>query len=184
MSTSRFVPTEFIEQRIFLIRGQKVMLDFHLAELYGVKTKALIQAIKRNPKRFPPEFMFQLTKDEYNALRSQFVTSNMGRGGRRYLPYAFTEHGVAMLSSVLKSERAIAINIVIIKTFVKLRVVVAAHKEIAEKLLALERKVSKHDNDIGILFEAIRRLFQPPEKPKRQIGFRVDEPKVPYRLKR
>jgi phage regulator Rha-like protein len=184
MITADAAPSAYIERRIFLMRGQKVMLDFHLAELYGTQTKVLIQAVKRNLQRFPPEFMFQLGGEEYQSLRSQFVTSKRGRGGRRYLPYAFTEHGVAMLSSVLNSERAITINIMIIKTFVRLREFLSTHKALAQKLSELEGRVGEHDREIRTLFEAIRQLMQPEDKPKRQIGFRVEEPRIGYRLKR
>lgn len=164
------IPHEAIEQRIFNIQGQKVMLDRDLAELYGVKTKVLLQAVKRNIKRFPEDFMFQLAKEEFINLRSQIVTSSWG--GRRYLPYAFTEQGVAMLSTVLNSERAIQVNIAIMRTFVKLRQLSYTHKELAHKLNELERKIGKHDEDIKIIFEAIHQLMTPPEKPRRKIGFK------------
>lgn len=136
------VPLEFVERRIYLIRGQKVMLDSDLAELYQVETRALIQAIKRNQDRFPDDFMFQLSKEEVASLRSQIVISNIGRGGRRYLPYAFTEHGVAMLSSVLNSKRAVQMNILIIRAFVKLRELLASHKDLADKIAAWKRPKS------------------------------------------
>ena len=184
MNKTELIPSAFIERRIFLMRGQKVMLDFHLAELYGVQTKVLIQAVKRNIRRFLKEFMFQLTNEEYQSLRSQFVTSKEGRGGRRYLPYAFTEHGVAMLSSVLNSERAITINIAIIKTFVKLRELLSAHKVLAQKLAELENRIGEHDREIQTLFEAIRQLMAPSTKPKRDIGFRIAEPKIHYKISR
>jgi len=145
------------------------MSDKDLALLYGTKTRVLVQAVKRNRKRFPDDSMFQLTKDEYRNLRSQFVTSSWG--GRRYLPYAFTEQGVAMLSSVLKSERAIQVHIAIMRAFVKLRSILSAHKKLAYKLRELERKISKHDEEVQAIFEAIRQLMQPHEKPKRRIGF-------------
>jgi len=161
-----------IEQRIFTIQSQKIMLDKDLAGLYGVATKVLIQAIKRNIKRFPEDFMFQLTKKEFINLRSQIVTSSWG--GRRYLPYAFTEHGILMLSTVLNSERAIQVNIAIMRTFVKLRQIFYTNKELAHKLNELERKTEKHDGEIKIIFEAIRQLMTPPEKPKRRIGFGRD----------
>lgn len=173
-----------IENRIFNVRGQKVMLDVHLAELYGVKTKALIQAVKRNIQRFPAEFMFQLSSEEYERLRSHFVTSKRGRGGRRYLPYVFTEHGVAMLSAVLKTDRAVKASILVIRVFVRLREIVSAHKELSVKLQELEQKVGKHDVEIQSIIEALRELIKPPDKPVRRIGFGVEEPKVRYSVKR
>ncbi|HOW35680.1 MAG TPA: ORF6N domain-containing protein [Candidatus Omnitrophota bacterium] len=161
---------EVVEQKIFLIRGQKVMIDLHLAELYDVRTKVLVQAVKRNKRRFPKDFMFQLTDQEFESLRSQFVTSN--RGGRRYRPYAFTEQGVAMLSSVLNGERAVQVNIVIMRVFVKLRGILFAHKELEQKLNALEQKVESHDAHIQGIFDVIRKLMAAPvEKPKQRIGF-------------
>jgi len=164
------VPQEMIENKIYLIRGHKVMLDKDLAVLYQIPTKVLIQAVKRNPKRFPGDFMLHLTRQEVMILRSQFVTSSWG--GRRYEPYAFTEQGVAMLSTVLNSERAIQVNIAIMRAFVKLRQIISAHKELAQKLDELERKVGKHDEDILIIFEAIRQLMEPPPvPPKPRIGF-------------
>jgi len=162
---------EVIERKIFMIRGHKVMLDRDLAELYGVETKVLIQAVKRNIKRFPGDFMFLLTRQEVMNLRSQFVTSSWG--GLRYLPYAFTEQGVAMLSSVLNSERAVQVNIAIMRAFVKLRQILSINKELAHKLAELETKIEKHDVDIQAIFEAIRRLMAPPPiKPKPLIGFK------------
>ena len=172
------VPVEWIEKKIYLIRGHKVMLDSDLAELYGVSVKVLNQAVKRNISRFPEDFMFQLTKEEYDSLRSQIVTLKTGRGKhRKYLPYVFTEQGVAMLSSVLRSERAIQVNIAIMRVFVKLRQIFSTHKEIAYKLTELERKVEKHDKEIKAIFDANRRLMIPPEKPKRKIGFVPKEKK-------
>jgi hypothetical protein len=176
---SEIVPQEFIEKRIFLIRSHKVMLDFHLANLYGVSTKVLIQAVKRNIKRFPLDFAFQLSADEFEILRSQIVTSSWG--GRRYSPYVFTEQGVAMLSSVLKSERAIFVNIEIIRAFVRLRELLATHKDLARKLEEIEKK---YESQFKIVFEAIRQLMIPPEKPKRPIGFQIKEPKIKYHIKR
>lgn len=174
------IPVERIEQRIFVIRRQKVMLDSHLALLYGVPTKRLNEQVRRNISRFPDDFMFQLTEDEYELLRSQNATSKSGSGGRRYLPLAFTEQGVAMLSTVLNSERAIQVNIAIMRAFVKLREILSTHRDLAQKLEALERKYETHDGQIKSIFEAIRQLMLPPEKPKRQIGFKVEEPKVKY----
>ena len=161
------VPVEVIEKRILLIRGHKVMLDSDLAELYQVPTKSLNLAVKRNAARFPDDFMFRLTQAEAD-LRFQIETSKR-RGGRRYLPYAFTEQGVAMLSSVLNSTRAVQVNIAIMRTFVRLRQILATHKDIAEKLQAMERK---YDKRFRVVFEILHRLMAaPPEGPKRPIGF-------------
>jgi len=168
------IPAEHIERKIYLIRGHKVMLDSDLAELYGVATKVFLQAVKRNLNRFPEDFIFQLNYQEVAALRSQFVTSKPGRGGRRYQPYVFTEQGVAMLSSVLNSERAIEVNIAIMRAFVKLREMLSTNKELAHKLAQLERKIEKHDDEIKLIFDAIRELMRPPETKKRKIGFRRD----------
>jgi hypothetical protein len=167
------IPAERIEQRILLLRRQKVMLDADLAELYGVETRTLVQAVSRNLKRFPADFMFQLSQEEFEALRSQIVISNKGRGGRRYPPYAFTEQGVAMLSSVLNSERAVQVNIAIMRAFVRLRQVLSSNKELANKLAELERKLESHDGHIRSLFDAIRQLMAPPEPKPRRIGFRA-----------
>lgn len=170
MKGKRFVSAEVIEQRIFLIRGRKVMLDRDLAELFGVKTKHLNRQVKRNIRRFPEEFMFQLTKKEKDELVP--IWHQFKKMKHSYiLPYAFTEHGVAMLASVLNSERAIKISIIIIKTFVKLREIISTHKKLAYKLNELERKIEKHDGAIQDIFEAIRQLMAVPEEPKRRIGF-------------
>ncbi len=166
------IPRAVIEQKILMIRGHKVMLDKDLAELYRVSTKVLIQAVKRNIERFPTDFMFQLDKVEFDNLRSQFVTSRWG--GRRYRPYAFTEQGVSMLSSVLRTKRAIQVNIAIMRTFVRLRRVLATHKKLASKLDQFERKIAQHDEEIRTIFEAIRRLMSPPAKSKKKIGFHKD----------
>ena len=166
------LPIEKIEKSIFVIRGQKVMLDTHLAELYGVPTKVLNQAVKRNLERFPDDFMFQLNKEESDLLRSQFVTlePNAGRGQhRKFLPYVFTELGVAMLSSVLKSRNAILVNIEIMRAFVRLRQLLATHKDLARKLNELE---SRYDAQFSDVFKAIRQLMAPPIKEKNPIGFR------------
>jgi hypothetical protein len=164
---STVIPIEQIEQRILLLRGQKVMLDSDLAELYGVSTKVLNQAVKRNKPRFPGDFMFQLSVAEVEALRSQFVTSKR-RGGRQYRPYAFTEQGIAMLSSVLRSERAIQVNIMIMRAFVRLREMIVSHKDLARRLAELEKK---YDTQFKVVFDAIRQLMEPmPPKPRR-IGF-------------
>jgi hypothetical protein len=158
-----------VEQRIFLVRGQKVMLDTDLADLYRVPTKSLNLAVKRNGDRFPEDFAFRLTEDEVAALRFQFETSKRGRGGRRYLPYAFTEQGVAMLSSVLRSARAVQVNIAIMRAFVRLRAMLMSNADLARKLIALE---NKYDAKFRIVFEAIRELMEgPPPPPKPRIGF-------------
>ena len=161
-----------VERRILLIRGQKVMLDADLAELYGVPTKSLNLALKRNAERFPEDFMFQLTGDEAAGLRFHFETSKTARGGRRYRPYAFTEQGVAMLSSVLRSLRAVQVNIAIMRTFVRLREMLLSHADLARKLAALE---NKYDAQFKVVFDAIRELMQPSTPPRREIGFHVRE---------
>ena len=164
------IASEIIGQKIFVIRGHKIILSPHLAKLYGVEPRALIQAVKRNKERFPLDFMFQLSDKEFRNLKSQFVISSWG-GFRRAKPYAFTEQGVAMLSSVLRSKRAVQVNIVIMRAFVKLREILSTHKELAHKLSELERKVEKHDIEIRSIFEAIRQLISPLEKPRGKIGF-------------
>lgn len=157
------------------------MLDHDLAERYGVPTKALKQAVKRNIERFPSDFMFILSYQEFSDLRSQIVTSSSGQwGGRRYRPTAFTEQGVAMLSSVLRSKRAVQVNIEIMRAFVRLRGVLAAPHEMARKLAMLEERIEKHNDDIQLIFEAIRQLIEPPEKSPRKIGFEVSEGKAQY----
>ena len=159
---------ERVERMILSLRGERVMLDADLAALYGVETKLLTRAARRNKDRFPPDFMFQLTPKEHAALRIQIGTSNAGRGGRRYAPYAFTEQGVAMLSSVLRSKRAVAVNVEIMRAFVRLRGMLAGHADLARKLAALERK---YDAQFKSVFDAIRRLMLPEGKPRRPIGF-------------
>ena len=172
MESKVLVPVETIEQKILLIRGQKVMLAMDLAELYEVETFNLNKAVKRNSDRFPKDFMFQLTKEETYSLKFQIgMSKKSSRGGRRYLPYAFTEQGVAMLSSVLNSKRAIQVNISIIRTFVRLRELFAANKEFASKLAELERKVGSHDEAIHSLVIAIKELMVQPEPKHRRIGF-------------
>ena len=161
------VPTERIEKSILLIRGHKVMLDSDLADLYNVETKQLVRAVKRNIDRFPDDFMFQLRKEELENLRFKFGTSSKW-GGRRYLPYAFTEQGVAMLSSVLRSKRAVQVNIEIMRAFVRLRRLLAGHAELARKLAALEKK---YDAQFKVVFDAIRELMAPKKPRRRRIGF-------------
>jgi hypothetical protein len=178
------IPADGIERCIFLVRGHKVMLDSHLAALYGVETKQLNRAVRRNLDRFPPDFMFQLAPEELAHLRFRIGTSNVGRGGRRYAPYAFTEQGVAMLSSVLHSRRAVQVNVAIMRAFVRLREALSLHKELAHKLAELERKIEGHDESIRTLFEAIRQLMTPQETPRKEIGFHIKEDHVPYRIRR
>jgi hypothetical protein len=159
------IPIERIASRIYVIRGQKVMLDSDLAELYGVPTSRLNQQVKRNRQRFPDDFAFQLSIQEFRALISQIVTSKGGRGGRRQLPLVFTEQGVAMLSSVLHSKRAVQVNVAIMRAFVKLREILASHRDLA-------RKVEEHDRQIGILFDTVEKLLAPPPPPKKKpIGY-------------
>lgn len=164
-----------IEKRIFVVRGRQVMLDEDLADLYGVETKRLIQQVKRNSKRFPEDFMFQLDQAEAEALRSQIATSKDGRGGRRYAPYVFTEQGVAMLSGVLRSDRAIAVNIEIMRVFVELRRAASSYAAIERKLEEIERELSGHDEQLTEIFAALRQLISPPARPKRPVGFRIPE---------
>lgn len=168
VSEQSLVPVERIEKAILLVRRHKVMLDADLAALYGVETKMLVRAVKRNMSRFPADFMFQLSKEEFDNLRFHFGTSSEW-GGRRYPPYAFTEQGVAMLSSVLRSQRAVQVNIEIMRAFIRLRQILASHAVLARKLDALEKK---YDAQFKEVFEAIRQLMAPPEPKRRAIGFR------------
>jgi len=196
------IPAARIAQSIHFLRDQKVMLDFDLATLYGVATKVLNQAVKRNRERFPDDFMFQLTSGElaplrsqfviakrqgiphqsFTNLKSQFVTSSWG-GSRRARPYAFMEQGAATLSSVLKSERAVKVNIAIMRAFVKLRETLETNRELARKFSDLEKRVGKHDKEIGAIIDAIRQLMAPQEKPRREIGFHVRERIPRYRIR-
>jgi ORF6N domain len=169
MSNTNLIPVEKIEKAIYLIRGEKVMLDLDLALLYGVETKELNRAVKRNLQRFPSDFMFQLTSEEAELLRCQIGTLKKGRGGRRYLPYVFTEQGVAMLSSVLNSERAILVNIEIMREFVKLRQMLASNVELSRRLEELE---SKYNKQFRVVFDAIRQLMETPARKRKEIGFR------------
>jgi hypothetical protein len=176
------IPAAHIAPSILLLRGQKVMLSRDLARLYGVPVKALNQAVKRHATRFPADFVFQISVKEFEILKSQFVTSSWG-GLRRALPYAFTEQGVAMLSSVLKSERAVKVNIAIMRAFVKLRETLETNRELARKFAELEQRVGKHDDEIAAIIDAIRQLMAPPEKPRREIGFHVRERAPRYRTR-
>jgi len=169
-----------IEKRIILLRGERVMLSTDLAALYGVEPRVLVQAVKRNLDRFPDDFIFQLTREELANLKSQIVISSWG-GPRRASPYAFTEHGVAMLSSVLRSPRAVRVNIEIMRAFVRLRRMLQANADLARKLAALEKK---YDAQFKVVFDAIRELMAPPDRPQRPIGFRVKEAGPAYRLRR
>jgi hypothetical protein len=181
MSSAIVLKSENIAQFVFFIRGEKVLLDADLATLYGVEARALNQAVARNRRRFPPDFMFRITKQEYEALRSQFVTSTGGKlnssqnvmssrkhRGRAYLPYAFTEQGVAMLSSVLRSPRAVEVNIAIMRTFVQLRRLMDTNRDLARKIEALEKK---YDEQFGVVFAAIKELIAPPSPARKKIGF-------------
>jgi hypothetical protein len=168
---------ERIERSILLIRGHKVLLDADLAALYGVTTKRLNEQVRRNRSRFPDDFMFELASEEAESLRSQFATSKRGRGGRRYAPYVFTEQGVAMLSTVLNSERAIQVNIEIMRAFVRLRQMLASNAQLARKLADLEKK---YDAQFKVVFDAIRQLMAPPDPKKRKIGFLVEEKAASY----
>jgi len=177
------IPVESIVNKIVLLRGEKVLLDSDLAELYDVETKQLKRAVRRHLNRFPEDFMFQLSKEDFQNLRSHFGTSSWG--GTRYIPMAFTEQGVAMLSSVLNSARAIEVNIAIMRAFVKLRETLATHKELSRKLSDLEQKLGDHDEQIQAIFEAIRQLMLPPdEKGKKKIGFTVKEKQQKYGKRR
>ncbi len=173
---SEIIPQEIINSKILIIRGKKVMLDRDLAALYGVETKKLKRAVKRNIERFPEDFMFQLIKEEFDNLRCQFGTSSWG--GQRYLPYAFTENGVAMLSSILNSKRAIQVNIQIMRTFTKLREMLTTHKELKQKIEEMEEKC---DAQFKIVFDALRQIMAPTESKEKKIGFRVRERIQRYR---
>jgi phage regulator Rha-like protein len=163
-------PTEAVISKILLIRDQKVMLDSDLAKLYGVETKKLNQQVKRNINRFPNDFMFQINEEEFRSLKSQSVTSKE-KGGRRYLPYAFTEHGVAMLSSILNSDKAIQANIFIIRAFIKLRELISTHKDVQKKLKSIEDKLNLHEDKIIQIIRIINQFTAPPDKQKRKLGF-------------
>src|SRR5205814_8249526 len=180
--SKEIIPVQRIAQAIFVLRGQKVILSQDLAALYGVTVGVLTQAMKRNTNRFPKDFVFQVTAEELRDLKSQIVISSWG--GRRHLPYAFTEQGIAMLSSVLNSERAVKVNIAIMRTFVKLRRMLETNREVARKFEQLERHVSKHDEEIAGIIEAIRQLMAPAENPRREIGFHVREKTPRYRVRK
>jgi len=181
--SKKIIPIERIAQRIRHLRSEKVLLDSDLAQLYGVTTGNLNKAVNRNRHRFPSDFMFQLTAEEAKRLIFQLGISK-SRGGRRHMPYAFTEQGVAMLSSVLKSERAVKVNIAIMRAFVNMRRMLETNRELARKFSELERRVGKHDEEIGAIIEAIRQLMAPAEKPRREIGFHVREKTPRYRVRK
>ncbi|HLX12404.1 MAG TPA: ORF6N domain-containing protein [Bacteroidota bacterium] len=183
MKNDAIMTAGLIEQRIFVTRGMKVLIDRDIAELYDVETKYLNRQVKRNPERFPMEFVFQLTRKE----KAELVTNWHRFASLKHsstLPFAFTEHGIAMLATVLKSDRAIRMSILIVKTFVRLREIIASHKELSEKFQLLENRLEKHDQDIQAIVEAIRRLLEPPEKPSRSIGFKVSERIAKYEVPR
>ena len=178
-----------VESLIISLRGERAILDSDLARIYGVKTGDLNRAVKRNLERFPKDFLFQLTAGEVTALRCQSGISKretrsglvqVGRGGRRYLPYAFTEHGALMAANVLNSPRAVLMSVSVVRAFVRMRTALADTRELARKLADLERKIAGHDESIQTLFEAIRQLMAPPERPRRSIGFRVEEGRPGY----
>jgi phage regulator Rha-like protein len=174
MSTAGLVPMERVERTILVLRGRRVILDSKLAALYGVTVRVFNQAVKRNAKRFPADFAFQLTREEYEALRSQTVISKTERrGGRQYLPYAFTEHGAVMAATVLNSPKAVEMSVEVVRVFNRLREFLASHRQLAAKLEELEKKIASHDKHIVTLFNAVRSLMATPEKPKRQIGFQT-----------
>jgi len=164
-----------VESRILVLRGQKVILDNDLAELYGVPVRQLNQAVKRNRERFPADFMFQATAKERESLRSQIVISNEGRGGRRYPPYAFTEHGAIMAATVLNSPKAVEMSVFVVRAFVRLREMLASNQQLAAKIEELERKLESHDTAIQEVLEAIKELMAPVEASRKQIGFRLPE---------
>jgi len=172
-----------VEGAIYLIRGQRVMLDSDLAAIYGVTTKRLNEQLRRNRKRFPQDFAFQLTTEEFRNLRPQFATSK-GRGGRRYFPWVFTEHGAIMLASVLNSDIAVQASVRVVRAFVRLREMVAANAQLAAKLEELERRLDSHDEAIVDLFAALKRLLEREPKPKREIGFHARERSARYRTKK
>jgi hypothetical protein len=169
---SSLIPVERVQQAILFIRGGKVILDADLASLYGVETRVLVQAVKRNVQRFPKDFMFRLSSDEFHSLRSQFVISK-SRGGRRYMPYVFTEHGAIMAANVLNSNQAVRMSVFVVRAFVKLRETALQYKELAAKLTELERKVGIHDHAIASTIASIRQLMSSPARERKPIGFRA-----------
>ena len=175
MQNKSQIPIDRIENKIYFIREYKVMLDSDLADIFGTTTSKLNEQVKRNHYRFPVDFMFQLNIDEWEGLKLQFAILKNGRGKqRKYLPYVFTEHGTVMLASVVNSKVAVTASIKIVRVFVKLREILSTHKELSAKLQILENKSDKHDNEIKILFQAIRQLMQPPVQPRKRIGFKKE----------
>lgn len=175
--TKSIVQDEVIASKIYLIREQKIMLDRDLAQLYGVETKQLKRAVKRNIERFPVDFMFELTKDEFENWRCQFGTSNSEKMGLRYPPFAFTEHGVLMLSSVLNSKRAVQMNIQIMRIYTRMREILLSNKDLLLKVERLEQKFGTHDRAINVIFEHLKKLIQHEEKPRKKIGFEIPQKK-------
>jgi hypothetical protein len=176
--SSIIIADEVIINKIYTIRGKKVMIDRDLAELYAVETKVLKQAVRRNANRFPSDFMFEMNKKEFKNWRSQIVSSTKGaKMGLRYAPFCFTEQGATMLSCILNTQRAVAVNIQIIRIFTKLREMLVSHKDILLKLEQLEKKVTGHDEDIQMIFEALKQLLDPPQKPRSRIGYRRNDEK-------
>jgi hypothetical protein len=173
-------PPESIEEVILLIRGQKVILDYDLAEIYGVETRRLNEQVRRNAGRFPPDFMFQLTAEEFVNLKSHFAISSLTWGGRRKLPQAFTEHGAIMAASILNSPKAVEMSVFVVRAFIRLCALLAAHKELALKMTELERTLTLHDKQILSILDAIKRLMAPPAIPKRKIGFNLKEKQARY----
>lgn len=172
MATKWIHPHDVIVQKIYLIRNEKVMLDYDLAMLYGVETKRLKEQVRRNISRFPGDFMFELSSEEWKSLRSQFATLKRGRH-QKYSPFAFTEQGIAMLSSVLNSENAIKVNIEIIRQFVRMRQLISSHKELLRKITEMEKSITDHDEKIMLIFQTIKELLEPAMKKRKPIGFRI-----------
>ncbi len=181
MSKPPILSEQKVQKSILILRGKRVIIDADLAKFYGVKTKVFNQAIKRNIERFPEDFMFQLSADEWNYLRSQFVTSRLGHGGTRYLPYAFTEHGAVQAANAVNSPVAVQAGILVVRVFIKTGELIAAHKELSAQIEKLEKKLTsglkKHDKEIQLLFEAIHNLMNPPNPPRKKIGFRIGKEK-------
>ncbi len=173
-----------IEELIFTLRGEKVILDSDLAAIYGVSTTRLNQQVKRNKERFPDDFIFSLTKKEFDTLMLQFATSNPTRGGRRKLPYAFTEHGAIMAANILNSSKAVQMSVLVVRAFVQIRKNIVVYSELHKRLIEIERKVVNHDSDIQAIVEAIRQLMDTPEKSKRTYGFKIEEQRANYSAKR
>src|SRR5271170_4453400 len=177
MKNTALVLTKKVDSTILFLRGQKVILDVDLAELYGVSVKRLNEQVKRNLRRFPSDFLFRLTRSEYSNLRSQFATSSSDHGGRRYLPHAFTEHGAIMAATVLNSERAAQMSIFVVRAFVRLREMLASNRQLAAKIDELENRLETHDEAIQELLQAIRELMAPPKTLRRKIGFQLPSAK-------